>query len=222
MNQLTLTIGNKNYSSWSLRPWLALKKTGQPFGEELIVLRQPDTKQRILAQSAAGKVPVLKHGAVLVWESLAICEYLAEIFPAAGLWPAETGARAHARAISSEMHAGFAELRKNMPMDVAHDRSAQSRAHLVKDEIERIRQIWVEARGHWGAKAGAFLFGDFTIADAMFAPVVTRFRTYGVALDDVCTRYMQAILDWPGFKEWEAAARAEPHVIDFDIFRQPR
>jgi glutathione S-transferase len=225
MNQLTLTIGNKNYSSWSLRPWLALKKTAQPFGEQLIVLRQPDTKQRILARSAAGKVPILEHGlqhgAILVWESLAICEYLAELFPAAGLWPAETGARAHARSISSEMHAGFAALRKNMPMDIRSDRRAESRAHLVKDEIERIRQIWTEARRHWGAKSGEFLYGDFTIADAMFAPVVTRFRTYGVTLDDVCTRYMQTVLNWPGFKEWEAAARAEPHVVDFEIFGQP-
>lgn len=222
MSDLSIVIGNKNYSSWSLRPWLALKKTGQPFREEPIALRQPDTTRRILAHSGAGKVPVLRHGAIVVWESLAICEYLAETFPAARLWPAAADARAHARAASSEMHAGFAELRKNMPMDISHDRKAQSRAHLVRDEIDRICRIWTEARGRFGAQIGGdFLYGDFTVADAMFAPVVTRFRTYGVALDAICARYAEAVLDWPGFKEWEAAARAETQVIEFDIFRQP-
>ena len=221
MSDLSIIIGNKNYSSWSMRPWLALKKTGQPFREEPIALRLADTKQHILAHSAAGKVPILKHGAILVWESLAICEYLAETFPAAQLWPADKAARAHARAVSSEMHAGFAGLRKNMPMDICHDRRPESRAHLVQDEIARIRQIWTEARSRFGDRAGDFLYGDFTVADAMFAPVVTRFRTYGVALDAICTRYMQAVLNWPGFKEWEAAARAETQVIEFDIFRQP-
>lgn len=223
MTELTLVIGNKNYSSWSLRPWLALKQTGQAFREELVVLRQPDTKARILAHSAAGKVPVLKHGTIAVWESLAICEYLAETFPAARLWPADSAARAHARAISNEMHAGFAELRKNMPMDIRGDCRSESRAHLVRDEVERVCQIWREARERFGAKAnGAFLYGAFTIADAMFAPVATRFRTYGVALDDICQRYLEAVLDWPAFREWEAAARAEAQAIDFEIFRQPR
>ena len=222
MSDLSIVIGNKNYSSWSMRPWLALKKTSQPFREEPIALRQPDTTQRILAHSGAGKVPVLRHGAIVVWESLAICEYLAETFPAARLWPAAADARAHARAASSEMHAGFAELRKNMPMDISHDRKAQSRAHLVRDEIDRICRIWTEARDRFGAQIGGdFLYGDFTVADAMFAPVVTRFRTYGVALDTTCARYAEAVLDWPGFKEWEAAARAETQVIEFDIFRQP-
>ncbi|MBL9034743.1 MAG: glutathione S-transferase family protein [Rhodospirillaceae bacterium] len=223
MTDLTLVIGNKNYSSWSLRPWLALKQTGQSFREELVVLRQPDTKARILAHSAAGKVPVLKHGAIVVWESLAICEYLSDTFPAARLWPADSAARAHARAISNEMHAGFAELRKNMPMDIRGDRRPDSRAHLVQGEVERICQIWREARQRFGSRAeGAFLYGAFTIADAMFAPVATRFRTYGVALDDVCQRYLEAVLDWPAFREWEAAARAETQAIDFEIFRQPR
>lgn len=221
MSDLSIIIGNKNYSSWSMRPWLALKKTGQPFREEPIALRLADTKQHILAHSAAGKVPILKHGAILVWESLAICEYLAETFPAAQLWPADKAARAHARAVSSEMHAGFEALRKNMPMDISHDRRAESRAHLVRDEIDRIRHIWAEVRNSWGAKAGDFLYGDFTVADAMFAPVVTRFRTYGVTLDETCARYMQAVLNWPGFKEWEAAAQAEKQVIEFEIFRQP-
>lgn len=223
MSDLTIVIGNKNYSSWSMRPWLALKKTGRPFREENILLRQAETGGRILAHSGAGKVPVLKHGPISVWESLAICEYLADAFPDAQLWPADQGARAHARAASSEMHAGFARLRENMPMDVTHDRRRESRAHLVEDEIARIADIWREARRNFGGGAtGEFLYGAFTAADAMFAPVVTRFRTYGVMLDDTCTRYMNAVLDWPGFKEWEAGALAETAVIEFDIFDRPR
>jgi glutathione S-transferase len=186
------------------------------------VLRQDDTKARILGHSGAGKVPVLKHGAILVWESLAICEYLAEAFPEARLWPAASDARAHARSASSEMHAGFQRLRENLPMDLSRDRAAQSRAALVADEIARIGQIWTEARRHWGEAAGEFLYGDFGIADAMFAPMVTRFRTYGVKLDAGCERYMNALLNWPGFQDWEAAARAETAVIDFDVFRRPR
>ena len=223
MSDLVLIIGNKNYSSWSMRPWLALKKTGQPFREEMIALRRPETRGQILKHSAAGKVPVLKHGAITVWESLAICEYLAETFPAAGLWPADAAARAHARAISTEMHAGFQQLRENLPMDLSRDRRSESRADLVHDDIARIQQIWTEARQGWGAKeSGQFLYGDFTIADAMFAPVVTRFRTYGATVDDTCRRYMAAVLDWPAFKEWEAGAAAETAVIEFDALRQPR
>lgn len=220
MSDLCIVIGNKTYSSWSMRPWLALKQTGRPFREEPIPLRQADTAARIHAHSAAGKVPVLKHGAITVWESLAICEYLADVFPEAGLWPADRAARAHARSVSAEMHAGFAELRNNMPMDITHDRRHESRAHLVQDEIRRVAQIWREARHRFGGDSD-FLYGAFGIADAMFAPVVARFRTYGVTLDEVCTRYMQAVLEWPAFREWEAGARAESAIIEFDIFRQP-
>jgi glutathione S-transferase len=223
MSDLTIVIGNKNYSSWSMRPWLALKKTGRAFREENILLRQAETKGRILKHSGAGQVPILKHGAVMVWESLAICEYLADAFPDAELWPADRAARAHARAASTEMHAGFASLRENMPMDVTHDRRRESRADLVQDEIARIAGIWREARRNFGAKEqGDFLYGGFTAADAMFAPVVTRFRTYGVMLDEICTRYMNAVLEWPGFKEWEAGALAETAVIEFDVFSRPR
>lgn len=223
MDDLTIVIGNKNYSSWSMRPWLALKKTGRPFREENILLRQAETKGRILSHSGAGKVPVLKHGSITVWESLAICEYLADAFPDAGLWPADRAARAHARAASNEMHAGFARLRENMPVDVIRDRRRESRADLVQDEIDRIADIWNEARRQFGKKAkGEFLYGAFTAADAMFAPVVSRFRTYGVRLDEICTRYMNAVLEWPGFKEWEAGALAETAVIEFDVFERPR
>ena len=223
MSDLTIVIGNKNYSSWSMRPWLALKKTGRNFREENILLRQAETKGRILNHSAAGQVPVLKHGAITIWESLAICEYLAEAFPDAELWPADTAARAHARSASSEMHAGFARLRENLPMDLTHDRRRESRADLVPDEIARIAQIWNEARRHFGTKTkGQFLYGAFTAADAMFAPVVTRFRTYGVMVDETCTRYMNAVMEWPGFKEWEAGALAETAVIEFDVFSRAR
>lgn len=222
MTELSLIIGNKNYSSWSMRPWLALKKTGRSFREVPIALRQPDTRERILSHSAAGKVPILKHGAITVWETLAICEYLAETFPDANLWPMEPAARAHARSVSNEMHAGFQRLRENMPMDLTRDRRPESRAELVADEIARIGRIWTEARRDWGATSGGeFLYGDFTVADAMFAPVVTRFRTYGVTLDDTGNRYMSTLLNWPGFKEWETGAKAESAVIDFPILRQP-
>jgi glutathione S-transferase len=228
MSDLTIIIGNKNYSSWSMRPWLALKKTGRKFREENILLHQAETKGRILGHSGAGKVPVLKHGPIAVWESLAICEYLADAFPDAELWPADKAARAHARSASSEMHASFTRLRENMPMDVIRDRHRESRADLVQDEIARIVHIWREARQNFGSKVqdhggkGDFLYGAFTAADAMFAPMVSRFRTYGVMLDEICTGYMNAVLEWPGFKEWEAGALAETAVIEFDVFSRPR
>lgn len=219
---LTLVIGNRNYSSWSLRPWLALKQTGQPFRVEQILLRQANTRDSILRHSGAGRVPVLHHGAITVWESLAICEYVAELFPEAGLWPADPAARAHARAISTEMHAGFARLRDNMPMDLVRDRTSESRAHLVADEIARVAAIWGEARQRWGAAGGGpFLYGAFTNADAMYAPMASRFRTYGVVLDETCTRYIDAVTNSVAFKEWEAAAAKETAIIDFDIFSPP-
>ncbi|WP_298727206.1 glutathione S-transferase family protein [uncultured Ferrovibrio sp.] len=215
MAEFTLVIGNKNYSSWSLRPWLALKATGQEFDEVLITLRQPETKAKILAHSPAGKVPVLKHGDLLVWESLAICEYVAELFPAAGLWPDDPRARAVARSVSTEMHAGFAALRRDLPMDIAKlsdvPRSASDEA---KADIARIQQIWQDCRGRFGSKkqsegGGDFLFGRFGVADCMFAPVATRLRTYGVALDPVSAAYVDAIYAWPAMQEWCAAAAKE-------------
>jgi len=224
MNEITLYIGSKNYSSWSLRPWLSLKATGAAFSEVVIPLYQQDTKTNILIHSPSGKVPVLAHGDILVWESLAICEYLAEIFPKAGLWPADIAARAYARAIAAEMHAGFARLRENMPMDIIRDHPALSRAHLVKDEIAHVADIWRTARTRFGAKdkdGQPFLFGRFSNADAMFAPVVMRFFTYGVVLDDLCNDYMHAIRDWAPMQEWRAAATQETMVKEFDILRQP-
>lgn len=222
--ELTLIIGSKNYSSWSLRPYLALKATGLPFREVMIPLRTEDTYRHIRLYSPSGTVPVLLHGNIKVWESLAICEYLADIAPQARLWPQDAEARAFGRSIAHEMHGGFAALRQNMPMDIARDRRHESQAHLVADEIGRITAIWNEARerfGRHGANGdGPFLLGAFSVADAMFAPVATRFRTYGVQLDETSEHYCNAIFAWPGFKEWEAAALLETEEFQFDVFQK--
>lgn len=221
---LTLIVGSKNYSSWSLRPYLALKASGLPFREVLIPLRTDDTYRHIRLYSPSGTVPVLLHGDIKVWESLAICEYIAELAPGAGLWPKDAEARAFGRSIANEMHAGFAALRQNMPMDLARDRREESRASLVTDQIARVTAIWNEARERFGRRGangtGPFLLGGFSIADAMFAPVATRFRTYGVNVDETSQHYCDAIFAWPGFKEWEAAALLETAVFQFDVFQK--
>lgn len=201
MTGLKLVIGTRNLSSWSLRGWLAVKATGQPFAEELIELDRPDTRQRILAHSPAGRVPILHDGDLTVHDSLAIAEYLAERFPAAGLWPDDAAARAVARGISAEMHAGFADLRQQMPMDCRARLSGQGMTPAVAEDIARITSIWRDTRAPFGA-GGDFLFGRFTIADAMFAPVASRFVTYGVELDETSARYRDAIMAWPAMAEW--------------------
>jgi glutathione S-transferase len=213
MADLTLVIANKNYSSWSLRPWLALKQMGVPFQEIRIPLRQPDTRARILEHSPGGKVPILKDGSIAVWESLAIIEYLAEKFPAAGLWPADPPARAEARSIAAEMHAGFAALRQQLPMDI-RSRKPLKADGAAEADITRILEMWRGARARYGA-GGPFLFGKFSGADAMYAPVATRFRTYGVALDEVTSAYVDAIFALPAMQEWVAAAATEAEVIDY-------
>jgi glutathione S-transferase len=209
---LTLIVGNKRYSSWSLRPWLALRQAGIAFEEVVIPLYQAGSKEALLARSPAGKVPVLAHGERTVWDSLAILEYLAESFPAAGLWPQDATARALARSVAAEMHAGFAALRAGMPMDLKEHRPGRQRSQAVDADIERVTAIWRDCRTRFGA-GGPFLFGAFSAADAMYAPVATRFRTYGVALDPVCQAYADALLDLPAFLEWQRAARQEPWVI---------
>lgn len=214
MTAWTLVIGNKNYSSWSLRPWLALKAAGRSFEEIKILLRQPETKANILIHSPAGKVPVLKHGDLLVWESLSICEYVAETFPEAGLLPQDARARAVARSVMSEMHAGFAALRRDLSMDI---HSMGSAPRQLSEEgwldVARIQQIWQDCRGRFG-KSGDFLFGGFGIADCMYAPVATRFRTYGVTLDPVSAAYVDAIYGHPAMQEWIAAAANEEPLPD--------
>jgi glutathione S-transferase len=208
MPEITLVIGDKNYSSWSLRAWLALKATGAPFREELVRLYQPDTRLRILAHSAAGKVPVLKDGPITVWESLAIGEYLAERFPAARLWPADAAARAYARSVATEMHGGFPALRRELPMDCRKRAAMPQISGEAQASIERITAMWRDARKRFGA-GGDMLFGHFTVADCMYAPVVSRFVSYGMRLDPVCAAYRDAVIALPAMQEWLAGAAAE-------------
>lgn len=204
MSGFILVIGNKNWSSWSLRPWLGMKQAGIPFTEAHVALRQADTRQQALRHSPSGKVPVLKHDGLLVWDSLAILEYLAEQFPEKQLWPADAAARAHARSISAEMHAGFQALRTHLPMDILgrHPGSGLDGEGVAAD-IARVQEIWRAARAQYGA-GGAFLFGKFSIADAMYAPVVCRFITYDVSCDAVCGAYRDAVWNLQALQEWRA------------------
>ena len=207
--EFTLVMGNRTTSSWSLRGWLMMKQAGAGFDEAMVWFRRPETKAHILAHSPSGLIPVLKHQGRVIHETLAIAEYLAELFPEAGLWPDDFEGRAHARAVSAEMHAGFTALRNHMPMDIGAEKPGEGMAEGVEDDIRRITEIWEDARGRFGA-GGDFLFGAFTIADAMFAPVVTRFRTYRVALNPVCRAYGDAVWETPDMREWIAGARDEP------------
>jgi len=212
MAEFTIYIGNKNYSSWSLRAWLIAKLAGIAFDEVLIPLYEPKSRGEILRHSPSGKVPALEHGKVTVWESLAIGEYLAELLPGAKLWPESREARAMARAISHEMHAGFLPLRRHFPMNM---RSVFDRAIIpeIQGDIDRITALWRDCRKRYGA-GGDFLFGPLTIADAMYAPVISRFRTFKVPLDAEAEAYAAAINAWPAYQEWLAAARNEPMVIE--------
>jgi glutathione S-transferase len=210
---LTLFIGNKNYSSWSLRPWLALKVAGIAFEEALIPLREPTTKQDILRHSPSGKLPALKVDDTIIWDSLAICEWVAEQAPDAGLWPADPMARAVARSLSSEMHSGFVALRQNMPMDVRERFPGQGLTTDVQADINRITAAWRDARGRFGSE-GPFLFGKFSIADCMYAPVVFRFQTYQPDLSEDAQAYIAAMVDHPAMKEWTDAAKREPWFFE--------
>ena len=208
-----LIIGNKNYSSWSLRPWLAMKVGGIAFDETVISLQAKDFKERVTALSGAGRVPVLIDGEVRVWESLAILEYLAEKFPKAGLWPADANARALARAIASEMHAGFLPLRRHLPMNVARPAKRRVLDDGAAADVARIDAIWSGCRTKFG---GPFLFGRFGAADAMYAPVVWRFHTYAVDVGAAARSYMAAVMALPAWAEWRDAARREPWVLPHD------
>jgi glutathione S-transferase len=218
---LHLVIGNKNYSSWSLRPWLAMKVAGIAFKETVISLEAKDFKARVTAVSGAGKVPVLIDGDVHVWESLAILEYLAEKFPAAGLWPKDAAARAHARAIASEMHAGFLSLRRHLPMNVWRPVKLRPLDDGAKADAARIDAIWSDCRARYGA-AGPFLFGAFSAADAMYAPVIWRFHTYAVGVGAAARAYMNAMMALPAWGEWRDAARREPWVLPHDEVDWPQ
>lgn len=205
---LVLVIGTKRFSSWSLRPWLALKQAGLPFQELRLQLRQPDTRQRILQHSPSGKIPLLKDGELAIWDSLAICEYVAEIACAVALWPENRGARAIARSVGAEMHSGFMVLRQHLPMDVVEDQHLDALPLEAQADIERIQALWADCRARYGA-GGEFLFGRWSIADAMFAPVATRFKTYGLTLTPVAQAYVDATHALPAMQEWIAQARTE-------------
>ncbi|MCS0496678.1 glutathione S-transferase family protein [Ancylobacter sp. MQZ15Z-1] len=212
---LKLVIGNKNYSSWSLRPWLAMTAFGIAFEEILVPLDTPEFKSQIRAHSPAGRVPVLIDGEAVVWESIAILEHLAERFPDKPLWPREPAARAHARSLATEMHGGFGALRREAPMNLW--RPVEPRA-FPEDTVKDVRVLlrrWSEARERFGA-GGDFLYGAFSAADAMYAPVATRLRTYAIEVDPVAAAYVEAIHAHPAFVAWKEAALKETHVLEID------
>lgn len=219
---LTLVIGNKNYSSWSMRPWVALTAFGIPFNEVRILLDQPDTSSRIAEYSAAGRVPVLVAGEMTIWDSLAICEYLAEQFPEKHLWPQDVAARAMARSVSCEMHSGFGDLRTAMSMNIRRHLPGRGRTPGAQGDIGRISEIWEECLSRFGHHQ--YLFGEFSIADAFFAPVVMRFRTYGVTLAPALQAYCDRIVAHPAVARWISEALAETEtagIHDDEIDRTP-
>ncbi|HET6840056.1 MAG TPA: glutathione S-transferase family protein [Bradyrhizobium sp.] len=211
---LKLVIGNKNYSSWSMRPWLALRANDIPFEEVLIPLYTGEAdRQRLLSFAPSGKVPALVDGDVTIWDSLAIIEYLAERFPEKRLWPEDRAGRAHARSISAEMHSGFAALRNECGMNLHRPVRAVALSEDARANIARIQQIWIECRERYG-KCGPYLFGAFGGADAMFAPVVHRFRTYAIEVAPEVQAYMATMMALPAFAEWTRAGLAETLVIE--------
>jgi glutathione S-transferase len=210
---LRLVIVNKAYSSWSLRPWLLMTHFGLPFEETVIPMGEPDTRARILEISPTGKCPALIDGEVVVWESLAIVEYLAETFSELAIWPRDRAARAHARALSNEMHGGFPALRNHCPTQFLRPVRKIALPAEVEADVARIEQAWAQARARFGA-GGAFLFGEFCAADAMFAPVVNRFHVYDIAVAPQTRAYMDAIMRLPAWKAWISGAQSEPWRID--------
>ncbi len=215
---MTLVIGNKNYSSWSLRPWLAMKQAGIAFSESSILLARPETREKILRYSPSGRVPCLIDGELTVFDSLAICEYvneqLSERHHGASLWPRDASLRAQARSVVAEMHSGFAALRTHMPMDIRSRHVDRARAALRREDvtadIARIQSVWSGCL----AQGGPMLFGSFSIADAFYAPVVTRFATYGVKLSPLLAAYSESVLALPAMQQWIEAAKAETETIE--------
>lgn len=215
MTDLILTIGDKALSSWSFRPWFLLKHAGIPFAEENIQLDRPETRKILAEKAPAGLVPFLTHGDVKIWDSLAIMEYVNELFPEKRLWPADSEARAIARAVSAEMHSGFSALRTYWPMNFNRENLAHLTSGGVRRDIERIDALWTDCRARFGSNkgedGGPFLFGAFSIADAMYAPVVSRFLTYGpVSVSPEGAAYMQTIRALPAFTRWGEEAKAQP------------
>ena len=218
---LTLVIGTRRYSTWSLRPWLALDHVGAEFDTiEIALRRPPQTKIDILAHSPSGKVPVLIHGSLKVWDSLAICEYVAELFPQAQLWPSDPAVRAVARAVSAEMHSGFQTLRSVCPMDLCQNFQRPEWTDDLAWDVARIDAVWSMCRSQFG-QDGPFLFGRFSVADAMFAPVVTRFLGYDLPMSDVAETYAREIRNLSGLRRWVDAANAEFRQTDDVIVSIP-
>ncbi|HKT31785.1 MAG TPA: glutathione S-transferase family protein [Gammaproteobacteria bacterium] len=213
MKKLIFVTGNKAYSSWSMRPWLALKQTGAAFEEIVIPLYVPGYKEKLLAYSPAGKVPVLRANGQAIWDSLSICEFLAERCPEARLWPHEGTARAEARSVSAEMHSGFSVIRHAYPFNCRATGRQVPRTVELDGEIARVQAMWNGCREHYG-KSGPWLFGLFTVADCMYIPVALRFVTYGVRLDGAAGDYVRSVQQHPPVREWVAAAKLEKGVIE--------
>jgi glutathione S-transferase len=211
----TLYVGNRNYSSWSLRGTLLVRQSGIACKEVVIPLDTDETAAKIAAVSPSGRVPVLHIDGLVVWDSLAIAEFLHERKPSAGLWPQDVAARALARSVSAEMHSSFVALRQQMPMDIRSKHKVPS-TDEVRDDVARIDALWNLCRETHG-RGGDYLFGAWCAADAMFAPVVSRFRTYGVELSPVARRYADAVWEWPALKSLVAEAAAEPWSLDLDV-----
>ncbi len=211
----TLIIGNKNYSSWSLRPWIALRVAGIPFTEQKLGFFTEEFSRRVNAVSPAGLVPVLLDGEFAVWDTLAICEYLAERHPEARLWPQAPKARARARSLTAQMHSGFGAMRQALPMNIEARLPGIAFPEAAQQDISRLQAIWHDTRAEFG-QGGPFLFGDFSIADAFFAPVVSRFNTYGIAAAGPVRSYMDAVLALPAMQEWTRDALAEATFVPED------
>jgi glutathione S-transferase len=211
---LRLVIANKAYSSWSQRPWLLMRHFEIPFEETVIPMNRPETRAEILAFSPTGKCPALIDGDVTVWESLAIVEYLAEAFPDLAIWPREKAARAHARALASEMHAGFMALRSHCPTQYRRPVRKRELTPQVEADVARIEAAWAQARARFGA-GGPFLFGAFSAADAMYAPVVNRIHIYDIPVESETRAYLEAVMALPAWKAWERGAKDEPWSIGY-------
>ncbi|MHC5064382.1 MAG: glutathione S-transferase family protein [Planctomycetota bacterium] len=212
MSEFKLVIGNQNYSSWSMRGWLAMKLSGVNFSVEKLWLDEDLDRRERLARTPAGRVPALMHGDFCVWDSLAIAEYMADLCPDAAMWPKDPKARARARSVVAEMHSGFVALRAKLPMNCRAQREERDRGPEVAKEVERVAEIWAGCRRDFGS-GGDYLFGEYCLADAFYAPVASRFRTYAVRLEGEAKGYCETILAHPDVREWVDAGKAEKHLM---------